>query len=153
MLAVCGLSLLLLLAATEKVFPALNAPRESVRGEQPIEQSSPDPANPSKDSSERPRVVLGPIYPDMLGRSVCTSASHSDRMRDSHGKLSLIEWPAYLLAQNIVPALSIDLDAPRWLLEIASRPLLAQFESSGIAELNIQYVIVRTGPPRPFARA
>lgn len=77
----CGISLLVLLAATEKAFPSLNAPSDAAQEECASRQQADPAADPSSaPKPDKSRVALGPIYPDLWGR--LSSGSHAPESCD-----------------------------------------------------------------------
>lgn len=148
-LSACGLSLLLLVVATEKAFPALDAPRDAARDPHAANQPLQNANKSDDEKSPRPNVTLGPIYPDLLGRSVCESVSHStaDRVRRGDGSLALTDWPSFLIAQNVAPIAAIHAASPTFFVVIATRPEPSRASFVNAAGTEIRHSIVRTGPP------
>lgn len=145
----CGLSLLVLLVATEKAFPSLNAPCETARNAKkathcPNTSSDPKKNKPADDDP----VVLGPIYPDLFGRSVGESQASAPRERIGNPLrgLSPIEWSSFLDSQRgaIAAFWCLPRDAAR---SVRCEP--PQVSANTPTFAPIRFSITRTGPPLP----
>lgn len=146
----CGISLLVLVAATEKAFPSLNATAEAARdASAPRQQADPPADSPSAPRDDKSRVALGPIYPDLYGRLL--SGAHSPDSRDRFSRrireLSPVDFalPTFM-ADSIGPAC------------LFSQPIVNAFLPAGrmrrdrvtamLAHPLLACCIISTGPPK-----